>query len=444
MVISTIALLTYLLADFTFETQINQIKAYNAQDQIQARLTAEAGLNFSLAKLKIYQETRNKLANNETLQKTISDSDLDKILTTPFIYPIPIDPKMGMIQKNAINDFQKGTVIKGNLSIYINKVSGFLNPNNLRIVKETTTDNEEDDNTSSSNNNEEDEENSTESKTPSEITEEKILQMFESLFTDLREESDYFNLHYSNLDPEILVKELKYFVNNKGAIDDPMFPEIESKYLDADMEAKHAPMTSIDEFFLLAGWPEYITNKVIDKFTVHEVGTISLNELTIDTLKLIFPDITDLQVEEFFRYRDGDEELGEDPHPFKGVEDFKNVIVNQLGVVSSTKFDEREAEFKAANLSFGVAGKLFKIESTGEYNTSKVILTAYVDLPIKPQSEKTTTKKDDQTNQNETDQNQTQDQDQDQDQDQNEETKNEEEATKTEYMTPRIIEIRVD
>jgi type II secretory pathway component PulK len=69
MVMSSIAILTYLLADFTFETKVHQIKAYNAQDRAQARLTAEAGISFSLGKLRIYQELRNRLEKNKNIKK---------------------------------------------------------------------------------------------------------------------------------------------------------------------------------------------------------------------------------------------------------------------------------------------------------------------------------------------------------------------------------------
>ena len=234
MVISAVALLTYLLADFTFETKVNQIKAYNAQDRIQARLTAEAGLHFSLGKLRIYQEARNKMEENETLKNTLKPSVLDKVVTQPFVFPIPVDKDMSIIQKNAIQDFENGTAIKGELNVTMSKISGFLNPNNLRIIAPATPANGQNQNQDQYNDQyndqygDSDDENK-KNKTPLEITEEKILEMLKDEFQKQRETSDFFNLNYSNLDPEILVKELKYYVNNKGSINDPMFPEIEQK-----------------------------------------------------------------------------------------------------------------------------------------------------------------------------------------------------------------------
>jgi hypothetical protein len=449
MVISSIALLTYLLADFTFETKVNQIKAYNAQDRIQARLTAEAGLHFSLAKLRIYQEARNKMEQNESLKKTIQPSVLDQVLSQPFIYPIPVAEGLSIIQKNAIKDFEEGTAIKGELSVTMSKVNGFLNPNNLRIIPSANGSNDDDDDQRNGSDYDNDQ-NKKEAKTPLQITEDKILQMLKDVFEQQRETSEFFNLNFSNLDPEILVKELKYYVNNKGAIDDPMFPEIEQKYTEIDLKPKHAPMASIDEFYLLAGWPEYITNLVIDRFTVHEVGYIALNEINENTLKLIFPTITDLQSEEFFKHRDGDQELQEEPKPFKSVEDFKNLVVNTLNIVNSQKFDERQNEFKAANLNFGVAGKLYLVESIGTYNTATVKIQAYVDLPVKPQPPQTDPNAKNNGNKNPNPVNPDEDPEDDADRDTQgeqgtDQTKDKKKVeTKTEFMVPRIIEIRVD
>src|SRR5690606_40236154 len=56
MVISTIAILTFLLADFTFETKLNKIKVYNFQDREQAKLNAEAGMALAMAKLRLYRQ----------------------------------------------------------------------------------------------------------------------------------------------------------------------------------------------------------------------------------------------------------------------------------------------------------------------------------------------------------------------------------------------------
>lgn len=385
MVMSSIALLAFLLADFTFETKINQLKAYNAQDRAQARLNAEAGIHFSLAKLRIYQEVRNKIEKNESLKSFVKPQALEQVLVQPFVLPIPVMPKASLIQKNAIKEFEEGTVLKGDLSITMTQISGFLNPNNLRIPvpdpsTQTNNQNQDGNQNQGQNGNQNDP-----PKSPLQITEEKITEMLREEIRKQREESNLFDQLYPNLTAEYLVKELKYYVNNPNAVQDPEIIDIQRLYEQEGLYAKHAPMSSLEEFYALAGWPEMLINLVKDRFTVHEVGFISLNDLTEDTLRLLFPNITPEQSEEFFRYRDGDPQLGEDPKPFQAVDDFKNLVVNRLAIVSSSDFTKREKEFEAANLRFGVAGKLYRVISTGKYNTATVKLTAYIDLPVKPQ-----------------------------------------------------------
>ncbi len=390
MVMGSIAILTYLLADFTFETKINQLKAYNSQDRSQASLTAEAGIHFTLAKMRIYQEARNKLEQNKSLQSAVKPSQIDSILTQPFVYPIPLPKKAGLIQKNALKDFENGTIIKGSLNVVVNKISGFLNPNNLRIprVKPSSGTSTGDQGQGQGQGQGQSQ---NQQKTPLEITEGKILSMLEEELRLKREEDDAFNENYSALEADTLLKELKYFVNSRQtiqSIDDPVLSEIESIYQEKGAIAKHAPMTSLDEFYLLAGWPEVIIDLVKDRFTVHEIGFIALNELNTNTLRLLFPDITEVQSGEFFRARDGDDELGEAPSPFQSVEDFKTLVVNKLAIVSDAQFEARQKEFEAANLRFGVAGKLYRVESTASYNTATVKITAFIDLPVKPEPPK--------------------------------------------------------
>ena len=134
LVMSSIALLTFLLATFTYNTSLNKIKVYNEQDSFQARLTAEAGLNFALSKLKMYQQAFNKLEKNETLKSIISPEKLEGIITQPFVYPLPVNvDKLNLIQKTLVNDFIENTHVKGEMIVEVRPISSFLNPNNLRV-----------------------------------------------------------------------------------------------------------------------------------------------------------------------------------------------------------------------------------------------------------------------------------------------------------------------
>ena len=90
LVMSSIALLTFLLATFTYNVSINKIKVYNEQDSMQARLNAESGLNFAISKLKLYKESFNLLEKNETMKSVLSPEKLEGLITEPFVFPLPL------------------------------------------------------------------------------------------------------------------------------------------------------------------------------------------------------------------------------------------------------------------------------------------------------------------------------------------------------------------
>ncbi len=375
LVMSSIALLTWLLADFTFETSVNKIKTYNAQDRLQAQLNAHAGLNFALAELRLYKEARNLLEKNESVKKVIQPRKIEQIMLMPFVYPPPLPANAGLIQKSAVEEFMEETLIKGELSISIVPVRGFLNPNNLRIapaaeVAERDVSDEE-----------EDEEG--QKKTLQESIEEKLVELMTELLTKKREEDDIFDELYGRLEPSLLIKELKYYVNNPNLFEDPEKGTIERMYSDEGMVPKHAPLNSLDELYLLAGWPDDIINLVKDHLSVHEVSAIVINEITDDQLRVLFPELDDIQIEEFFKYRDGDPERQEPPSPFESEVGFKNFLTGTLGL-SEQNYDDRVQELNDAGLRFDTIGDLYKVVSKGSFERASYQLTAFIKMPVKP------------------------------------------------------------
>ena len=430
MVISIITLLTFVLIEFTFETKLNKIRIYNQQDRAQAKLNAEAGMKFALSKLRIYKVARNLLEQNESIKDIIGPDKLEAIITEEFVYPIPVPKDASIIQKTAVNDFMKESLLVGGVAISISPVSGFLNPNNLRIPAIT------------------DQEKQTASgKTPEAYIEEEMINSFRETFEREKEKNDDFAIAYGDIDPELLVKELKFFVNDKNIETGDDLAQFEATYQQKDIIPKHAPLSSISELYLLAGWDDTIIDLVKDKLTVHQVSIIPINKITDSQLRVLFPGITDEQVEDFFKYRDGDpqaenaqinEEGG--PHPFRSVEDFKAAIVNRLSIVDSTTYDTRIKEFEVAGIKLGVAGMLFKVVSTGEYNRATYTLTAYISLPVKPpkkknegKDKKDTTKKTD-----------TEKIDEEEEEVEEENKKDSEKEEPLQLLEPRIIELIIN
>lgn len=438
MVTSAIALLTYLLAEFTFETKLNKIKINNLSDRLQAKLTAESGLRFSLAKMQIYREGRNFISKNKDAAKFLKPSHIEAAVTQPFFYPIPVVKNLNIIQRQVLEKFNKNTQLGGQLSLSMTPVTGFLNPNNLRVSIKDKEKNDDD---------QTDKQDESDEKSPLEYIESKLVETLTNAIEQRRKEDEDFDTTYGSINPELLIKELKYYVNKPEDFQDIERAELEAKYLAKDIRPKHAPLTSIDELYLLEGWDDEIVNLIKDKLTVHEVSVIPLNKITKSQLKIIFPILTPNQQEEFFKYRDGDEKLEIKAKEFESEEDFKNLLTKQLGLDEAT-YASRSKEFADAGLSFGVAGKLYKVVSQATKGRAVYTLTAFIDLPIKPQPEKkkeSTTEKDDDTAKSSSDDaSETKEEKEDQKEEEEEEEEKKEKEKVQELLSPRVIEIRVD
>ena len=209
MVMTTVALLAFLLAEFTFDTEINKLKVYNIQDREQARLNAESGLKFALAKLRIYKEGFNLLQKNEAAKSAFPQGKLEGIITQPFMFPIPVTKDANIIQKNAIDEFTKNTLIRGSLMVEVSQVSGFLNPNGLRLSSQSSQ-------TTGENPDKGENENS-----PNVIIEKQFVETLTQAWQQKKDADEEFGALYGNLNITNLVRELKYFVNTPGSNNDP-------------------------------------------------------------------------------------------------------------------------------------------------------------------------------------------------------------------------------
>ena len=403
---SSIALLTFLLATFTYNTSLNKIKVYNEQDSMQARLNAESGFNFAFSKLKMYQEAFNMLEKNETLKSVITPEKLEGLITQPFIYPLPVNlKKLNLIQRTLVEEFTKNTHMIGNVVVEVKSISNFLNPNNLSVpfVDEKKDDgpNSDIDNSRDEENNQQNEEEEKKDKLNQSSKDQKenlinneqaFIELISERIQQKVEEDESFASNYSDLDPTLLVKELKFYVSRNELFKDDQRTDIEILYSEKDIEPKHAPLEHISELYNLAGWDDEIVNLIIDRLSVYAAAIIPINEINDKHLKMIFPEITEEQAKDFFLQRDGNADLEVDPTPLNSFEDFKKLCTETLDFDASM-FNERTSLFLKAGYHFGPAGKLFQITSNGKLNNSSYTINAYVDLPILPQRIETKTSK---------------------------------------------------
>lgn len=374
LVITAIVLLTSIMMSFSFDTNVNKLKAYNIEDRGQARLTAEAGVKFAMARLRLYQEAFNYVEKNPSVKDFAKPQMLNSIWNFPFVYPIPISSKMNQIQKDAINKFQEGTFLEGQMRLVITNISNRINLNMLRVSLMEVENQNNGNNQGGSQNTEEDEEYAIET------------QLVKSLKFSIERKSikdDYFSSLYMGVDPVVLVNILMVNASDPASLNDDggargMFDEIGSN-------PKRAPFSSWSEVYSLPGWDDELVELIKNEFTVHGAIMIDLNKMTEKLLRLLIPNINDEEVKDFFKYRDDPEA----PKFFNSIDDFKNYIVNIGTIMSSDNFDERIKKFEAKGLKFGPSPSLFKVISTGTKGRATYTLTTYVVMPAKPYKKKT-------------------------------------------------------
>ena len=376
LVMSSLVFLTILLATFSYDTELNRIRTSNIQEKLNAKLNAESGLKFALAKLKIYQLLINKLERNARVKSIVKPGMMESLILQPFMYPIPLLKEMNIIQKAAIREFEESVLIQGSVNVIISKVSGFINPNNMIIRRSNRVRRRYVDIVGN-------EKAKRDLTPPASMIQDRLIDLLTKLIKEKKDKDEEFASKHEDISPFNLVQELRFYISSKRNITYDISSHFQPIYDSKGITPKHAPLNSLDELYLLAGWTDDIVDLVKDHLTVHESSTIQVNEMNEEQLTGIFPEIEKEQVKEFFIYRDGNEELEEESHPFSSTNEFKGFLVNNLGL-SEEIYRQRVEELLMAGIHFDTTGKLYKVVSTGEFNRAKYKITAFIDLPIKP------------------------------------------------------------
>lgn len=359
-VLTAITLLTTLLVEFVFNTRVNSIRSRHAKDQLQAKLNAEAGLQVAMARLRLYKDASNLVQKNKNLRSSVSPDLLSGLWSVPFMYPIPIPPNVNLIAKASIDEFSENVLLKGEMQVDIQNLSQKLNLNLLRVnlQKKRTRVNDQEDFS----------------------LEAEFTNLLREVLTRKSLEDENFALEYNNTQPEELIAHLKYFISARDSYDDAYRGLAESAFAEANIIPKYAPLASFSELHLIPGWKDSLIELIKNDLTVYGTTAVDINTMTQNILRLIFPDLDDQQLAEFFEYRDN----AETPHPFTSLKMFEDYLVKQAEAVRQEDFTKRLAQFKTAGIEFGASSTLFKVESKGVYKKNTYELTAIVTLPAKP------------------------------------------------------------
>jgi hypothetical protein len=385
MIMTSIIILMAIYGDFTFDSKISRLKATNILDRSQAKLLAESGLQMAITRLRLYKEAYNTV-QSKNLSQQVPAQLLNQLWEVPYFFPIPITEGSGRAFKDNVNKFTKESIIDGEIRVTVQNISNRLNLNMLRIDMQKialqaateTTENDEYESTATKDLN---------TQTDFSVDQALFLTM-KRLVDEKKEKDDAFGDRYGSLNYQDLFTNLKFYMSDFGTSNrDPNFGEAEQVFSRTPITPKFGPMTSASEIYAVPGWDDQLIELIQNEFSVYPTTQIDLNKITANFLKILVPNMTEVDIKEFFLYRDDPQ----NPKFFNSIGDFKRYIVEQGRLMSDTDFEARIAMFQKKGISFGSNPNLFKIVSEGISNRSTYTLVATVVLPKQEQAPTTAT-----------------------------------------------------
>lgn len=381
-VISSIALLTLLMYAFQYETSINQIRSYNIQDHLQAKLNAESGLQISLMRLEIYKEALNQLEQNKNLKKSIPANALNELWSMPLMFPLPKGASTSFMDASFIEKFEQTSWLNGQVQMSIESLGSKININMLaegrlrslrfnKSNKKQTTSNPPETTPND------------DTQSPQEISKmlsDKLVDLLEKNLQRTKETDEAFYQRYSSTDLQYLVQAIKYYVSDNNTDIGPLTNQIDADFQRSGVTAKHAPISNLSEILLIPEWNDDLLNLIKNEISVYDSFYLDLNRMTESFLRMLSPDITNDQVERYFKLKN-DSNANID---FNGKEDFITFMAGQIRVDEKELKDNMEG-LEKIGFKFTNSPNLFRIRSVGIFGRSEVTLTAIVLLPEKVQ-----------------------------------------------------------
>lgn len=374
MIMTAIILLMAIYGEFTFESKIARLKATNILDKSQSKLLAESGLQMAMTRLRLYKEAYNTVHSNPNLKNMVQGNLLNQLWEVPFIFPIPIGEGANSTFKETVNKFTKETLLDGEMKVTIQNISNRLNLNMLRVdMTKFNPDSDQNDQDMSSLLNMSD------TAIMNDVSvDQSLFFLLKKLVDEKKEKDEAFGDRYSNINYQEMLTNLKYYISDQGSLmQDPLAGEAESNFQRIPLTPKFGPLGSSSELYAIPGWNDELIELIQNEFSVYPSTQIDFNKLTSNMLKILFPQLTEEDIKEFFVWRDDPIR----PQFLNTKADFKRYMVDQERLVSDTDFENRMKLFEQKGITFGANPNLFKIVSEGTYNRSVYTLVAYVVLP---------------------------------------------------------------
>ncbi len=369
MVMGAISLLSMLVTEFTYVSQISQKMAFDALDQVKVQYIAKSGFKLSLLRLRAYQQVKGYLGKMDKAAAgaAVPKGLVDKIWSFPFIYPIPTNlPGLMPREKDEIDKFQKDSELGGRYSALIESESSKMNLNSILAsfapgpsASPSPTPKPSPD--------------ATPTPAPSFNPEEARKSLADYMWNILNQkfESDQqFASEYRDF-------KIDEFVDTIVAWADRTYERKGSDSADV-VPMKRAPFTSVSELHMLPGMDDDLYSLLAPALTASTTPGINVNTMKENTLRALFPKITDEEVKDFFKYRDADDQ----DNSFKDEEDFFKYILKAITIFKGDQgeIDRFRQDLTRRNVRIVTDESEFKITVQAQVNQSVRTLEAWVTL----------------------------------------------------------------
>jgi type II secretory pathway component PulK len=388
MVVASMTILGLIVTEFTYIAQVNSRMAFDSLDQVKAHYLAKSGLKLSLIRIRAYQNLKAlaKTAGGGAASSMIPKGLLEKIWSFPFFYPIPLDiPGLAPSEKDQIKEFTKNAAIEGRFSALIESESSKYNLNSIlapfaAVPSPTPTPsspaaggpsgpggpNAQAPTTSPT---------STPVPTFNPIEAQKSLAAYITQILNNRIESDEeFSAEYRDL-------KVDEFVDNLISWADATHERQSAP--NSSFHPKGGPFYSLSELRMIDPMDDRLYEVLAPHFTVSAVPGLNVNTVKDTTLKAFFPQMTDEELKEFFKFRDS----ADADNSFKDEEAFFTYLKSNVAALrgSDLELDRLKEEFRKRNLRIVTDESHFRVTIQATVNQATRLLQAEVML-VPPKS----------------------------------------------------------
>ena len=330
MVLSSLAMLSIMMVEFTFNTQINLQISNNFKNSLKAQELAKSGIHFSMLELTIYKNIR----ENPALKQIpgFNEGMLDMIWQFGFLYPPPLSKKGTFGQERQAKELVETSLIDGKIRVEIQDEGTKINLNDLVNPQLRPG----------------------------------IVAQLDTIFERKKTTDEDFNQKYKDLRTEELSNQIldwidKDNIKTGGGDEDNYYSRQTPPY-----KSKNAPLDVVSELALIEGFNQKeIFDLLLPYVTVYSIGGINVNTADAAMLMTISPEITEEDAKKIVQHRNT-------AGYFKDTKAFEDFCKNTL--LKSSEFN------KNPKISLNTRSTIYSLKSRAEVKGVVQTITAVVDI----------------------------------------------------------------